>query len=448
MTASPAVLVTADDLTGANAAAAGFARAGMRAVTVSTGQRATLVAEFAARFDAVVVNTGCRHCSPAETAERVSGVIKAGWPAALVCNRIDSTLRGNVGASTAAALRAVAAESGSRTVAFCAPAHPTAGRHTVQGTQLLDGTRLEETELAHDPRSPVHTSDIAALLREQADLHVGHLPLSAVTGDGDELRALVADLLADGADVVVADALTEDHLDRAATAAVAAGGESVTWVGVDPGPGSVSLARALGVTGRAEGAPVLVVSGSATQLTRSQLARLTVTHPVLVIRPVTTGGLLPDVAATANALAAALAGAAPGDIVLLATVLDDTDVVEIEPADAERLPRELARIVRRALERHRVDGLFTTGGDVTAALLAELAADGLTVEEELVPLAVAGTFVGGPWEGLPIVTKGGLVGDADTTVACVEHLRRAAEAARRQVRAANPAMSPHQEEQG
>ena len=438
MTISPSVLLTADDLTGGNAAAAGFARAGMRAVTVSTGQRAKLVAEFAERFDAIVVNTDSRHCSPAEAADRVSEVIHAAWPATLVCNRIDSTLRGNVGATTAAALRAVAAESGRRAVAFCAPAHPKAGRHTVQGTQLLDGARLEETELARDPRSPVHTSDIAALLRAQADdLHVAHLPLAAVTGDGDELRAFIAGLLADGVDVVVADALTVDHLDRAAAAAVAAAGGSVVWVGVDPGPASLSLATALGITGRAEGDPVLVVSGSATELTRSQLARLAAEHPVRVVRPVTTGdGLLPDVAATADALTAALAAAAPGDVVLLATVLDDTDVVEIGPADAERLPHELARCVRRALERRRVDGLFTTGGDVTAALLAELAADGLDVEDELVPLAVAGTLVGGPWEGLPIVTKGGLIGDAHTIVGCVEHLRRAAEAVRRQVRAA------------
>ncbi|MPY79547.1 MAG: four-carbon acid sugar kinase family protein [Actinophytocola sp.] len=446
MTHSPAVLVTADDLTGGNATAAGFARAGMRAVTISAGQRTALVAEFATRFDAIVVNTGCRHCSPAETADRVTDVIKAGWPAALVCNRIDSTLRGNIGASTAAALRAVAAESGSRAVAFCAPAHPTAGRQTVEGTQLLDGTRLEETELARDPRSPVHTSDIAAVIRAQADLHVAHLPLSVVTGDGDDLRTFVACLLADGADVIVPDALTEDHLDRAAEAVVAAGGDAVTWISVDPGPASLSLARALGVTGRVEGAPVLAVSGSATQLTRTQLARLAVAHPV-VVRPVITGeGPLPNVDATAAALGTALADAGPRDVVVLATVIDDTDVVDIGPDDAERLPHELARVVRRTLERQRVDGLLTTGGDVTAAVLTELAADGLTVEEELVPLAVAGSFVGGPWEGLPIVTKGGLVGDADTMIACVDHLRRAAEAARRQVSAAN-ATTSHQEEQ-
>jgi uncharacterized protein YgbK (DUF1537 family) len=85
------------------------------------------------------------------------------------------------------------------------------------------------------------------------------------------------------------------------------------------------------------------------------------------------------------------------------------------------------------MERHPVDGLFTTGGDVTAAVLAELESHGLEISGEVVPLAVAGTVVGGPWDGLDVVTKGGLVGDVGTTVACLDHLRRSVELARRHV---------------
>lgn len=433
------VLVVADDLTGANATAAGFARAGLRSVTVGADQGVQTVPTLAARFDAIVVSTDGRHIAPDEAAERVTAIIRAGWPAALVCNRVDSTLRGHLGATTAAALRAVRDRSGHRTVALCAPAHPAADRHTVEGAQLLRGVRLEDTELAHDPRSPVPTSDIAALLRRQADLRVDHLPLSAVTGNTDELRGLVRGSLAAGAEVIVADALTVDHLDRAAVAAVTAAPGEVVWIGVDPGPASVALAGALGLTGRAEGSPVLVVSGSTTRLTRTQLARLRMEHHVTVVRPATPGeSIVPDIEATAAVLDEALGAAEPGEVVLLATVLEDADLAEPGPGDAARLPVALARTVRRVLERRAVEGLFATGGDVSAALFAELAAHGLEVEEELVPLAVAGTFVGGPWAGLPVVTKGGLVGDADTTVACVRHLQRMAETARRHVPAAHP----------
>lgn len=396
-----------------------------------------MAAEFAGRFDVVVVSTDGRHVEPAEAAARVTALVRAGWPATLVCNRVDSTLRGNLGASTAAVLAAVRELSGRRVVALCAPAHPAAGRQTVEGHQLLDGVRLEDTELAVDPRAPAGTSDIAARLAEQAELRVGHLPLSAVTGDSGELADLARKLLADDVDVLVADALTVAHLDRAAAAVVAAAGAEVAVVGVDPGPGSVALAGALGVTGRAEGYPILAVSGSATGLTRTQLARLRAEHRVTVVHVSTVdGGVVPDVDATAAALDRAVAAAGAGEVVLLATVLADADVVPIRAAEAERLPVALAATVRRVLASRAVDGLFATGGDVSAALFAELSAGGLDVEDEIVPLAVAGTFVGGPWAGLPVATKGGLVGDADTTVACIDHLRRMADATRRHVRAA------------
>ncbi|MEO3749945.1 four-carbon acid sugar kinase family protein [Streptomyces sp. B6B3] len=463
MRSATQVLVVADDLTGANATAAGFARAGLRAVTAgappppgpgglggaripSTGPDAAVLADFVARFDAVVVNTDARHLPPDAAGERVTAAIRAAWPVALVCNRVDSTLRGNVGATTAAALRAVrglheaSGQDGRRAVVLCSPAHPAAGRHTVQGRQLLNGVRLEDTELAHDPRSPVPTSDIARLLAAQAPgLRTAPVPLSAVTGDPGALRALLGRLLERGVDVIVADALTADHLDRTAAAAVAAGGDRVDWLAVDPGPGSVALARALGLIEHAETGPVLAVSGSTTRLTRLQLARLRAEHQVRVVRPKVSGlrDAVPDVEATAAALEGALAAATPGGgTVLVATVLEEIDVVDGGPEHADRLPVALAQAVRRALERHAVSGLFATGGDVATALLAELGAHGLDIEGEVAPLAVAGTLVGGAWSGLPVVTKGGLVGDADTTADCVARLRRMAAARRRRVRTA------------
>lgn len=432
------ILVVADDLTGANATAAGLARAGLRAVTVTSGQRAEVVAEFASRFDAVVVSTDSRHSTPAEAAERVRAAVRAGWPARLVCHRIDSTLRGNVGASTAAALTEVAELSGRRVVALCAPAHPLAGRQTVGGTQLLGGLRLEETEVARDPRSPITHSEVAAAFAGHGDLHVASLPLEAVTGDPADLAVRIRSLLDGGVDVIVADALTLDNINRVAAAAVTAGGDDVLWVGVDPGPGSVALAESLGLHGRSAGAPLLAVSGSATELTRHQLARLRAEREVVVVRPVTDDHAVPDVDASVGRLEEALDTATPGVVVLLASVLEEADVVSLDPESAEQIPRELARTVRRALEHSLVDGIFATGGDIAAALFHELGARGLDIEQELVPLAVAGSFVGGPWAGLPVVTKGGLVGDTATTVDCVDYLSQAAEARRRRV---HPAQS-------
>ena len=73
---------------------------------------------------------------------------------------------------------------------------------------------------------------------------------------------------------------------------------------------------------------------------------------------------------------------------------------------------------------------------MTTAILEEMEAHGLEVEDEVVPLAVAGRVVGGRWSGLPVITKGGLVGDVDTTLACLERLLDKAKQRRRNVRSA------------
>jgi uncharacterized protein YgbK (DUF1537 family) len=429
------VLVVADDLTGANAAAAGFARAGFRAVTASAGERAEVVAEMVSRFDVVVATTDSRHLDAGSARERVGRVVRAGWPARLVCNRIDTTLRGNVGATTRELVDRVGELTGSRTVVLCAPAHPEAGRQTIGGIQLLDGRRLEDTEVARDARTPVHTSHIPDLLREQGGLAVAVVSLEDVTGDLDGLARTIRQHLDAGADVVVADSTTTDHLDRVATAAVAAtAGTDMVWTTSDPGPASVALAKALGLAGETPGAPLLVLSGSATELTRLQLAQLVAERPARAFRAVGDHAV-PDVDATARLLDQALDEACADDIVVLATVLDESDLWSPSAEEATRIPAALARAARRTLESHPVDGVFTTGGDVTAALLAELGSHGLEVSDEVVPLAVAGSLVGGPWDGLRVVTKGGLIGDARTTIACLDHLRSQADAHRRQVTA-------------
>ena len=206
------------------------------------------------------------------------------------------------------------------------------------------------------------------------------------------------------------------------------------WATSDPGPASVALARALGLGGAMAGAPLLVVSGSATELTRAQLRQLAAERPTITRRTVSDGAV-PDVDATTRVLDEALDEAGPQDVVVLATVIDESDLCRPTAEEAEEIPRALARAVRRNLEMHAVDGIFTTGGDVTAAVLAELGSHGLEISDEVVPLAVAGSLVGGPWDGLQVVTKGGLVGDATTTVACLDHLRRNADVHRRQVSA-------------
>jgi uncharacterized protein YgbK (DUF1537 family) len=194
----------------------------------------------------------------------------------------------------------------------------------------------------------------------------------------------------------------------------------VVWAAIDPGPASLELAKALTPSPARRTPPLLAVSGSATALTRRQLAALVAQRGARLVKAV--GAPVPDAARSAQAVAAALAEAGAGDVVLLATVVDAADVVPLTPGQAAAVPAALGQAVAQAITAGSIGGLYTTGGDVTAAVLDAIGGRGIAVEGEVLPLAVSGRVVGGPHDRLPIVTKGGLIGDDHAAVTCLDHL--------------------------
>jgi len=454
---NPRILVVADDFTGGNACGALFAEAGLRTITLSTPNPAEPLGRFFTDHDVVVVNAESRHLAGHEAAELTTAVISAAGEADLVSCRIDTTLRGNVGATAEAALtaRSRSIESaGGRdrlVMGLCIPAFPTAGRTTVQGRQLLDGRLLEDTELARDVRSPVRTSDVESILTSGTGLSCRLIDLSTILDGREAIREMLCQAISDRADVIIADALTPEHIDLVGQAvaeiteeiADPAGGSSahgiltrtglnnaqlLDWVSIDPGPGSLSLARAL-LPPRPY-STILGISGSATEVTRAQLAALAEDPRVAVIRTVLDRENLPDIEATL----ARVRKAGSARAIIVATVLDSGDLLDLTDDQSRLTTQRLGQIAAAVMESIAVSGLYTTGGDVTAMVMRALGAEGLEVEKEIIPLAVGGRLAGGLADGLPIVTKGGLIGDAETAARCLDHLRTASAPAHPQKR--------------
>ena len=427
------VLIIGDDLTGSNGAATGMARRGLRTVTLRVGEAHEQITAQRELYDALVVTTDSRHVPAAEAARRTAASVRAGWPASFVSSRCDSTLRGNVGAQAQAVIDTVRSLTDREVIGLCMPAFPTADRQTVSGLQLMDGVRLERTELAHDVRTPMTTSSVSAALTRDSTLTCAEIDLETVTAGGTALEERIAQLLtgssssAPAPDVLIGDAFTDAHLDAIARAALAVRPHAL-WVGIDPGPGSWAIAEQMGLTGptgrpgRSAVPPLLAVSGSATELTRTQLATLTSARDVSVVRPVFTPGTRRvDVAATSRDVIRDIRTAA-APIVLLATVLEVADIFDLTEAESDAIPAALGAVTAAVLAEAAVGGLYTTGGDVTAEVLDGLGGVGIEVLAEVVPLATAGTLVSGPHAGLPIVTKGGLVGGTDTAAVCLDAL--------------------------
>ena len=420
---SPRIVIVADDFTGGNAVAANLAARGARVVNVALERLPTQSNELTDRFDVVVVTTNSRHDTSQESAVKTGEAAAWAADADLFSNRIDTTLRGNISSSTAALLAAVSSQRPHPVVGLCVPAHPAAGRQTIGARQLLHGVRLEDSELVSDPLHSSPSSDVTGLLAHDGSLAVVSIPLEVVTGPVGALAQSLRDHARD-ADVIVVDALTEQHLDRIAAAASRCA-DDVTWVTVDPGPFTTAFAYASGLLRRPDEAqaPILALSGSATALTRRQLRRLMDSRTV---RLIPAHALLVETGAeierrTSDQVRSAMDAAGPGEIVLVATVLDESHV-RSEAGAAHGLPQRLARVALDAAKSRPPAGLYLTGGDVTGAVLSAFEASGLAVDGEVIPLAVNGALVGGPWAGTPVVTKGGLVGDERAAVTCIEAL--------------------------
>jgi uncharacterized protein YgbK (DUF1537 family) len=182
-------LVLADDATGALELGALLAAEGISA-TVSFDREAPPSNEA----DALVIDTETRHVAP-EEARHI--VLKAArnFPAPYVYKKTDSTLRGNIAAEFAGLMEVYP----DRTLHF-APAYPALGRTVVNGTLLVNGVPVAQTEFAADRFNPIVESHIPTLLGTSVyvvipdgstELDISQLPVSAnvlASGSGGYAR--------------------------------------------------------------------------------------------------------------------------------------------------------------------------------------------------------------------------------------------------------------------
>jgi uncharacterized protein YgbK (DUF1537 family) len=419
------VAILSDDLTGANAVAAAFAMAGVRAFT-ALGPTPAMSPPDAG---VLVVDTATRDVGPDVAAAAVRSAARAvsARGARLVAKRIDTTLRGCIAAETAALLTVLAPE----TLALVVPAAPEAGRTCVGGRVFVAGRPL--TAVTGGSGEPLRL--FAAQARGLAAVGC---PLATVRRGAEAVRAAFRQAAASGARVVVCDAETTADVATLAAAAVALGRPVLP---VDPGGFTLALARALGlVPGTArpaagEGASgdrahgrhgrILAVLGSPTPITGRQIA-VAEARGWLRCVPVDGTALAVGGEATRQEVARALAALAT----LPASVVGIDPGPRGEQTESRRVAavgEGLAQVVAAATASGpRLAGLFLTGGAVARAVLERLGAHGVWVEGEVLPLAALGRLADGPFAGLAVVTKGGMVGGDDALVRCLAALRAAA----------------------
>ncbi len=396
MTVTAPCTVIADDLTGACDVGAELAAAGQRVrVGVAAGSSPAAADGFVP-----ILNTQSRSLSAAAAGARVRDALRE-HGAPLVLKKIDTALRGHLGAELDGALDVLAAP------AFVLAAIPSAGRVTRGGCQWFGDHPLAATEFARDPEGPGAESSIPAVLARESRRGAAVIAREVVASG--RLAATVAEARRAGCEVFVVDAETDEDV-RAAVAAILA----------LPGPlclaGSIALAAALAPhLGRAGAAPVaaavplpaLLVSGSLHSRARAQIDAVVASGlaEALALPPVAAAGA--EIERVATAVVARLAA---GTSVVVAPA---APAAVPDAAALRGVERLLAELVAAVAARGTVPTLVTIGGETSHAVLVRLGAGTLAIHGRVAPLIARGTIEQGAAAGTTLVTKGGSGGEVD-----------------------------------
>jgi len=414
------IALIADDLTGASDAGVQFARRGLAThVVFDVPERAC-----AADVEALAVDTETRAASPAEAYRRVRDVADrlCAMQPDHVYKKVDSTLRGNLGAEIDAVMDAFDLQ-----LAVVAPSYPVMARTTRYGTHRLHGTPVHETEIGRDPKAPVRESNLVRLLESGSRRRPALVSLETVELGPQAIRDEVDALaLERGVSLVVCDAETDRAL-RAVGESLAYR-RDVLWVG------SAGLAehladllelprrRYVAPAIDASDGPVLLVTGSVSEITRQQvaafLARPGVSEVALDACASSIGGepaRCAELERCCQRLHAALVRGSDCALIV------DPRVGQV--ADADRLVDALGRIAADAARSHRLRGLILTGGDTARAVCRHLGVSGIHLLAEIQPGVPLGRLVGNSAVQLLAVTKAGAFGSERTLLDALDRLK-------------------------
>lgn len=422
--------VIADDLTGANATSVLLAKEGFKCSTFIDSK--LLNHDNMSSFDVVAISTDSRGITKEEAYERVKQEVeRVKHLKPIYTKRIDSTLRGNIGAEIDAIL-----DQHKDSIAIVVASYPDSGRISIGGFLLVNSVPLQNTLVAKDAKCPVTNSSVKEIIQSQSKFKVDHIQISDVLRGEEFLSRKINSLVDEGKRIIVVDAVTNDEIEIIAKACQLT---RLNIIPVDPGPFTKCLMNTkYGISHVEQGKKVFFVIGSVSKTTIGQIEHLVATKsPALVkvnpLKLIDDKNINKEIERVLHIIEEKLK-VNSSNIVGITTTTREDEILNLndlsqnlgmdEEAISVKINKGLAQITELALElsNSSIGALYTSGGDVTMEVMKRLGVEGIDIKDEVVPLAVYGRFIGGKYPHMPAVTKGGLIGDKKTLSLCIDYL--------------------------
>ena len=418
-------IVIADDLTGSNATCSLFKKIGLRAASILK-----LQGDINYDVDVISYSTASRGLDKEEAYKKVSEAIKIlKNKDVLVYNkRIDSTLRGNIGTEINAMLDNLEDDR----IAIVIPSYPDSGRIVVNKTMLVNGVLLENSDAGKDPKTPIKTSCVESLIQKGIKYSSTYFTLSDIEQPIEEIVKKIQEAIKKSR-VLIFDAVNNEDIIKISKAIIHSDIDIVT---VDPGPFTLYYSKELQKKNHLE-KKILMVIGSVTATTKKQIEYILQEEDIFLVKMKVEDFFEKETCLKEieRVIAYIKKGIASYDLFLVTTspIGDEkktdlqklaenlnTTVEEISKIIANTLTETVVKILK---ETEKFEGVYSSGGDITIALLEKLKAIGVEIREEVIPLAAYGRIIGGDFPNLKLVSKGGMVGDEKTIKLCLHKIK-------------------------
>ncbi len=428
----PQCVIIADDLTGANATGVLLKKINYNTYTVMNTERLAL--SKLSESDCIVYPTDSRAVEPSIAYNRVYNVanLLKSEDVRVYSKRIDSTLRGNLGRETDALLDALDNDA----IAMVVPCFPQANRILVGGYLLVNTVPLHKTEAALDPKTPVNTSVAKDIISSQSVYPVASLYIRDIMLGREHLAAEINKFKEQGYRIIVFDCVSQEDLEIIADGIIESG---VRFVAVDPGSFTAAITRKLIVPREKKSRyKILATVGSVNAVAKIQMDELFLAQKVLKVF-IDTKELVEseekrklEIERVVNEILNNCRDyeicAAVGNGILPENRLNFAEYAELlqcSPEDvSNRINDSLAEITYLILSKNPdFKGIYTSGGDITVAVSRKLNAAGIRLLDEVVPLAAYGELISGEFEGLKVITKGGMAGEKNAMNLCIRYLK-------------------------
>jgi len=418
-------IVIADDLTGSNATCSLFKKIGLRAASILK-----LQGDRNYDVDVISYSTASRGLDKEEAYNKVSEAIKIlKNKDVLVYNkRIDSTLRGNIGTEINAMLDNLEDDR----IAVVVPAYPDSGRIVVNKTMLVNGVLLENSDAGKDPKTPIKTSCVESLVQKDIKYSSTYFTLSDIAQPIEEIAKKIQEAIKKSR-VLIFDAVNNEDIIKISKAIIHS---DINIVTVDPGPFTLYYSKELLKKNHLE-KKILMVIGSVTATTKKQIEYILQEEDIFLVKMKVEDFFEKETCLKEieRVISFIKKGIANYDLFLVTT----SPIGDEKKADLQKLAEnlnttveEISKIIANTLtetvvkilkETEKFEGVYSSGGDITIALLEKLKAIGVEIREEVIPLAAYGRIIGGDFPNLKLVSKGGMVGDEKTIKLCLHKIK-------------------------